>query len=393
MNGLHIRISTKIVDICIAFAVAIQSPLILLQQVLVDIVGMNAEETTKYRVVLTAIPMIIAIILGYNRKKKIFIIIYSLFLILLLYNIVVFPQNSEYLLYEAVRFTLPVVIPSCLCLLCLSDMQVFEDVLYYISWITFCLALYYVLGITFGGIMFNGYNMSFSYGLLLPMLSLYSRKNSYSIIASLLLFIFVIALGSRGAAVFFTLYVIVDIILFNRKYLIFIILAIVSIIFLIPLFINKLDELGISSRTLILLLSGDFDQDSGRSEIFDLVINPLMKNPILGIGLWGDRYYIDGFYCHNIILEVCLNFGIVLGSFLILYIFVFFLKTYFRSNAENKMVLLKYLIACVLPLMLSNSYLVAPNFGIFLGVLYSIRNCNVYKQTLKYKKICKDIYL
>ena len=377
MNRLHVKIPNKIIDICIAFAVAIQSPLILLQQVMVDIVGMNAEETTKYRVFLTAIPMIVAIILGYNRNKRIFIITYSFFLILLLYNLVVFPLNSEYILYEAVRFTLPVVIPSCLCLLCLSDMRVFEDVLYYISWITFCLAIYYVLGVTFGGIMFNGYNMSFSYGLLLPMISLYSRKNSYSVIASMLLFIFVIALGSRGAAVFFSLYVIVDIILFNRKFLILIIIAIVSIILLIPLFINKLDEFGISSRTLMLLLSGDFNQDSGRSEIFDLVINPLMKNPIMGIGLWGDRYYIDGFYCHNIILEICLNFGMFLGPLLILYVVVFFLKVYFHSSTENKMILLKYFIACVLPLMLSSSYLVAPNFGIFVGIIYSIKKYNL----------------
>ena len=373
MNKLCIKISNKLVDNCIAFAIAIQSPLILLQQVLIDILGMNAEETTKYRVLLTAMPMSLAIILGFNRNKKLFVYTYFFIFILLLYNIVLFPQNQEFLFSEVIRFTLPVVIPSCLCFLCLSNIYIFEKVLYYVSWLTFVMAVYYVLNLIGGKVMFGGYNMSFSYGLLLPMMALYSHKTRYSVFASLLLLLFVIALGSRGAAVAFFLYIILDIFLFNKKYVPLIIAIIIFAISLIPLFLNYLDDIGISSRTLMLLLNGDFEHDSGRSEVYELVIIPLMENPLMGLGLWGDRYYIDGSYCHNIILEICLNFGLILGPLLILYFVIQFLVIYYHLYKEYRMLLLKYLLACILPLLFSNSYLISPNFGIFIGIFMSIR--------------------
>lgn len=370
------------IDYCLAFAVAIQSPLIILQQILVDILGMEAEATTIYRVILTAFPMAIAIVLGFNRNKRLFLITYSFSLILLLYNIVVFPQNSEYIVSEATRFTLPVIIPSCLCLICLRDIQIFEKILYYISWLTFSMAFFYVLNLLLGIVPFSSYNMSFSYALLLPMVSLYSHRNKFPVLASFLLFIIVVAIGSRGAAVVFVLYVFMDVILFNKKYIPLIALLVFGAIVSIPVFLNYLDEFGISSRTLMLLLNGEINQDSGRSDVYDLVLTPLIQNPIIGLGLWGDRYYINGFYCHNIILEICLNFGLILGPLIIITFVYKFIVTYMRSCNVSKQILLKYLISCILPLFLSNSYLIAPSFGIFMGVLYSVNHQNYMKSGL-----------
>ena len=381
----RLKIKHSFVDNWLAFAVAIQSPLIILQQILADILGMEVESTTIYRVMLTAVPMVIAIVLGFNRNKRLFLVTYIFSVLLLFYTIVVFPQNYEYIVSEAIRFTLPVIIPSCLCLICLSDIHIFEKVLYYISWLTFYMAVYYVLNIILGIVPFSGYNMSFSYGLLLPMVSLYSHRNKYSVLASFLLFIFVVAIGSRGAAVVFALYIFMDIVLFNKKYIPLIALLVLGIIVSIPIFLNYLDELGVSSRTLMLLLSGEINQDSGRSEVYELVLTPLLQNPILGLGLWGDRYYIDGFYCHNIILEILLNFGLIIGP-LIIIVFVYkFIVTYIRSSSASKQILLKYFISCILPLFLSNSYLIAPIFGISMGIFYAIK----VQSHKKYRSIIK----
>ena len=150
----QIKIKTSFIDYWLAFAVSIQSPLIILQQILVDILGMEIESTTKYRVILTAFPMLVAIILGFYRNKRLFLITYSFSFIILLYNFCLFPQNNEYIISEAIRFTLPVVIPSCLCLICLRDICFFEKVLYYISWLTFCLAIFYALNFLLGKISF-----------------------------------------------------------------------------------------------------------------------------------------------------------------------------------------------------------------------------------------------
>ena len=77
MSKLYVKISSKFVDDWLAFAVAIQSPLIILQQILVDILGMEIESTTIYRVLLTAFPMTIAIALGFNRNKRLFLATYK----------------------------------------------------------------------------------------------------------------------------------------------------------------------------------------------------------------------------------------------------------------------------------------------------------------------------
>lgn len=382
----RIKIKHSFIDDWLAFAVAVQSPLIILQQILVDILGMEAESTTIYRVMLTAFPMVIAIYWGFKRNKRLFLITYSFSILLFLYTIVFFPQNYKYLVSEAVRFTLPVILPSCLCLICLRDIRSFEKVLYYISWITFYMSIFYVMNIVLGLAHFSKYNMSFSYGLLLPMVSLYSSRNKYAVIGSVLMLIFVLALGSRGAAVAFVLYIFVDIILFHKRYIPLIVLLVMSTIVSIPLFLNYLDDLGISSRTLILLMNGELNQDSGRSEVYELVLTPLLQNPIMGLGLWGDRYYINGYYCHNIILEILLNFGFIIGPLLIIAFVFKFIVVYMRVDNESKQMLLKYFISCILPLFLSNSYLIAPSFGVFMGVF-----CSIEKQKIALPMyLCKD---
>ena len=37
--------------------------------------------------------------------------------------------------------------------------------------------------------------------------------------------------------------------------------------------------------------------------ITDLIIEAIAKNPILGIGIAGDRVLLEGIYSHNIVLE------------------------------------------------------------------------------------------
>jgi len=210
----------------IAFAVLLQSFLVILQQVLISVFYMQPEATTTYRVILTAVPLSVAIIITLYRKWQTFLLVYGITILVLLFNIIIFPQNEIFLKTDSLRFLLPVVIPSALCLMYLSNIDIVESVLYKISWSTFFLVLFYVISYFSRNFVITDYNMSFSYGLLLPMLSLYSRKNLYSLLASLLLFLIVLGIGSRGAAIVFMIYVVYDIFQSNKKFIIPVVIAI-----------------------------------------------------------------------------------------------------------------------------------------------------------------------
>ena len=150
-------------DYIISFAVMIQSLLIVLQHVLMDVGGMALESTTIYRVILTAIPMVLAIFYAFRKNGTRFFVVYAFVILLLLFTIIAFPQNTGYIQSDGLRFLLPVVIPSALCLMSVSDFKVVERTLYVISWGTAMLVLFYIIQYFRGVFVIDDYNMSYSY--------------------------------------------------------------------------------------------------------------------------------------------------------------------------------------------------------------------------------------
>ena len=100
------------------------------------------------------------------------------------------------------------------------------------------------------------------------------------------------------------------------------------------------------------------------------------NNPIVGMGLWGDRVILAGIYCHNIILELYLNWGIVIGSILFIYFVYKLVHVYMLSDKNRRNILVKYFMTMVIPLMASGSYLTSYNFGTFIGILVLIHRDN-----------------
>ena len=80
-------------------------------------------------------------------------------------------------------------------------------------------------------------------------------------------------------------------------------------------FVNFAQDLGIQSRTLDLLLSGDISSDTGRDVIWAAVIDAIKNGGIFGHGVFGERPYVFPIhyaaYSHNIVLELVCSFGII----------------------------------------------------------------------------------
>lgn len=373
-------------DYIISFAVMIQSLLIVLQHVLMDVGGMALESTTIYRVILTAIPMVFAIFYAFRKNGTRFFVVYAFVILLLLYTIMAFPQNTDYIQSDGLRFLLPVVIPSALCLMSVSDFKVVERTLYVISWGTAMLVLFYVIQFFRGVFVIDAYNMSFSYGCLLPMLTLYSHRKPIDIVVSLIMFIAVLAIGARGTAIITVAYILMDSLLNHNKSTIFIWLGIALFILLLPFMSGLFESIGINSRTLSLFFEGNIAYESGRDVIRQLLIERLMEHPFSGLGLYGDRVATMGVQSHNIILEICVDFGLFFGFFIMLFLLLYLVRLFRQSDNEKRVILFRYFSALVVPFMASGSYLVNSNFAIFIGVCYVLNKDNGRKIADRYEE-------
>ena len=363
-------------DIIISIAVMIQPLLIMVQHAMIMLFNMNADTTTIYRVVLTAIPMVPAIIIGFRRKSMLFFFSYFVALSLMGFTMAFFPDNTPFVISQGTRFLLPVVLPSLLCLLCVKNVIIVEKVIYIVSWIIAVLVLVFLISLITGFAAFVDYNMSFSYACLFPMVVLFSRRHIFSVTASLMIFVMVLMVGARGPALYFIIFVFFDLLQHRSRLTPLLIIAIVAFAFFLPEITNWMSSIGINSRTINMYQDDTLASDSGRSSIRSFFINLLIKSPFIGIGLFGDRIYGDYVYCHNLFLEILLNFGLPLGGIIIISIFLYVVRTYRHSSVQNRNKIIAYICALVLPFMTSGSYLIGGEFATFIGLTYLISNEN-----------------
>lgn len=221
----------------------------------------------------------------------------------------------------------------------------------------------------------DSYNMGFSYYMLLPLLLFWddfiSRKHWLSLIKTVSLFTLILIYGNRGAILCFILYVVVRSILDNKKPALSILTAIASIVVYLNFKVivgelyHKLSSYGIYSRTLM-LLSTDMKHSSGRDVIKERAWSLINEHPLLGHGIVSDRTFI-GTYPHNIILELFVDYGIILGTIVFLIICYIILK----KLKEQKNNLHRYLLwICVgfVPLLFSETYLKNIPFFLLIGL-------------------------
>ena len=360
-------------DYIISIAVFSQPALILLQHLLVSIIGLEIEQTTIYRVVLTIVLLVPAILISFFRKPALFISVYVFVGIIFLFTIIVFPKNTPILLQDGFRFLLPVVIPSFLCIQAIRSNDAIKWSLQVVGWISALGAVLFLLFFLLGRFSIDKYSMSFSYACLFPMLVLFSQKRPLSILVSFLVFLEVLAFGSRGAAVFFIAYIALDLFRQKGKMRAIVVFGGIFLLVLFPYFVQYLDQIGVYSRSVNLILNGGFTESDGRDKIYEKALTLLGNNLITGVGIYGDRALIGG-YCHNILLEIMLDFGIIIGTIIIsLFSFVVINALYISRN-EIREIAMVLLFCGVFPNMLSGSYLQEPNFAIFMGYCMWILN-------------------
>ena len=174
----------------------------------------------------------------------------------------------------------------------------------------------------------------------------------------------------------FLIFIAYDIVQSNKKMIFPVAILAIIVIGGMSTIMEFFGRLGFQSRTLNMFATGDFSSSSGRDEIYNKMINVMWDHPF-GIGIFGDRVYLNGLYCHNIFLEIALNFGLIVFLGILVYSIVKFVKVYKASNKVYRNILVLFLVVGFIPLLISGSYLTDYNLGLFIGILTLIAKQDV----------------
>jgi O-antigen ligase len=368
-------------DIVLSFAPFFQIAVLMLQQILVDSNMVVHESFRKVSIILSAIPIVISMFYIVKRKLLLFLMTYLVAFILILTTAIFYISNKQYLSQE-LFYLLCIIIPCFLCISSVKNPDILKKTILVLSYVIFFLGIIYFSLVWSKRIKFSEYSMSYSYYLLLPSLVFISQKRIIFDIAFILICLMMLLLGSRGALLAAMIYVLSLWIIDSKKKSFIFIIILVFVIFsnsAISLFQGIADNIGISSRTISMLQEGNIAESSSRLKIYSDAWNVLIKGPVLGHGLYGDRVVLNGAYCHNIFLEILIDFGFIIGGGLLLILFFIMFSVYHKSDVEGKKLILMFICFGFLQFLVSGSYLKSPEFGIFLGLLYSQSKIDLFK--------------
>lgn len=315
-----------------------------------------------------------------KRSLLIFVSTYTISVFIFLINYLMFPQNSEALksIFFPLFFTC---LPSFIYSFSIDDKNIFMNIVYKVSNIVFIVGLLIGILVFMNKMSIGTYSMSLSYYMLLPaIINLYKNTikiSTSSIVKFITSLLLIIALGSRGAIMCLGVYIIFLIIKNNKKitYKSLLLLSIgILIIFLGIIYFDNIVEAlynvflnyGIHSRTLDLFMH-DILHLSGRNHLYDTIIQQIIENPLIGIGIAGDRVFLGG-YTHNIFIEILADFGIIIGSILIIILLLICYKAIKNKNKLDSDIAIIWFCIGFIPLLVSSSYLINFQFWIFLGL-------------------------
>lgn len=346
--------------------------LTLLQVCFISFNIFSDDTASKFRVVFSIVLTISALPFILKKRFITFFWTYIVVITIFGFSILMNKGNSIAIQDEALKFILPINIPIIFAAMQIKSIKIFTQVIRYTSYVVLALSVVYFIIFIRGELNFEySYNMSLGYVLMLPALFFVCEKSFIHQIFILLLLLIMIFVGSRGPAIFVSLFMILGS-FYPKRSLSFIIRKVgVYILFMLVLFISitmYISKFSLNSRTFEMILSGELiSHDSGRSKLYSIILNAIYESPLIGYGALGDRLFFDGGYVHNFFLEVICDFGFLIGVPLIILFFLIIYKA-LLNNKYNRLCYLMFVFLGFLPLLVSSSFFINFNFALLLGI-------------------------
>lgn len=343
---------------------------------------MSKESVALLRVAISGLLVLGAMFWIVQRRPALAVGSYLFTFFLFTLSLCISTENKEAILNEGVRFTLCICIPVFLSAASIDNEQIFHKICYKIF------QMCAIVGILYGVLFLTGklpmaekiYNMSYGYGLMLPTMYFIHKNCFTSLLTSFILFMFILLCGSRGALIPILFYFLwkEGIIGSSKKRIILFISLIIGIIML-PFMLNYLGAMGIDSRTIYLLVNGEIGSSSGRDDIYTIMNMKISESPFIGYGVFGDRAFLDGSYCHSIIYELLIDFGLFLPILFLLISLIYIYDLISKIDSFSRDIIVLFCFASLLPLIASNSYLIDFRLFLFLGILFYYKKKSIQK--------------
>ncbi len=138
-------------------------------------------------------------------------------------------------------------------------------------------------------------------------------------------------------------------------------------------FAGIFERIGFSTRIFEFMLSGDIVEVGGRQYLARQAVDAIIKNPIEGYGMTGDRAMF-GVYVHNLFLEMWCQYGVIIGSIFIFAIIALTATAGIKTFRYKRRFLFVLMLASMIfvKLMVSSTYTIEPYFFFMLGFYVNI---------------------
>lgn len=328
---------------------------------------------------ISAIPAIVSVFVWIKRRLPFSFAVYVVWLVIFTMHFLLFPENHDgYWARTTDLFIL--CLPCFINVSLIRNREIHQRVMLYIGGMIFIAGEIMLAYRLFAGVIqVSDYSMSYSNYMLFPAivyLYLFTKEHRpVYLLVSLLSFVSMVILGSRGAVVAWLIYFVIAVLLSNYNKVIktgvFFVGAalVVSYERIIQFIYNLTHNAGITSRTIELLARGELlSHDSGRGILRTKAIEAIMSHPITGNGI-GAEYRLLGTYSHNIGLDILMHYGIIFGGVVLVIMITIFAIKFLRE--KDKMFYLLFFCYGAIPLLVSGSYLTAMPLWILLGYCVS----------------------
>jgi hypothetical protein len=222
----------------------------------------------------------------------------------------------------------------------------------------------------------------------------YHNHKVLSFILCLVCFLPVLFLGTRACSIGALLALVLYLLRVIQKsdlqrklfYYVLLFAATITIIVFFTFLSDFLLDLFPNSRTLAYLVKGEIFDDSSRAENFySGMIESLKEHPMKMYGLVGNQIFSAGSnatfddilssFAHNVYLELCMNFGLIIGVFLGVYFTIVLIYAYLKSKTCDRV--LEYVFLGVfgmtfVNMMVSFSWVFSYEIWLLFGLAYNI---------------------
>lgn len=234
--------------------------------------------------------------------------------------------------------------PIVLAFITTSSSEELYEALLSLSYIQIPLVIFYPFSSAY---LIQGAYMTYGYGLMIywGIILLKKNKRFYDYLILIIWIIFYVVYANRGALFCLVGIFFIYLLMFTSvKRKTILVSSFISISVVLLTFKNAIISLlealssspNIASRTIQLILKGDFLSSTGRNIFYDNAIKLINENPF-GYGLGYDRLAsadlgMKPVYVHNIFLELLLNYGVIAGTVIIVMIIIMGLTVLLSKN-------------------------------------------------------------